>query len=88
MTYEKEDRLWITLVMTSKVTRLNNWSIFASFLLSAKFVSSSMRFSALSLKVPIRPLRYLEKMIWSVLVSAQKAMDGGLSLEMSKNVEK
>ena len=72
----------ITLVMTSKVTRLTNWSIFASLLLSANFVSSSMRFSALSLKVPIRPLRYLD-IKREVLVSAQKAMDGGLSLEMS-----
>ena len=72
----------ITLVMTSKVTRLTNWSIFASFLLSANFVSSSMRFSALSLKVPIRPLRYLD-IKREVLVSPQKAMDGGLSLEMS-----
>ena len=55
---------WSTLVMTSKVARLNNWSIFAYFLLSANFVSSSMRFSALSLKFPIRPLRYLEKNIY------------------------
>ena len=70
----------ITLVMTSKVTRLTNWSIFASFLLSANFVSSSMRFSALSLKVPIRPLRYLD-IKREVLGSAQKALYRGLSLQ-------
>lgn len=58
---ELQNRLWhSTLAITSRVTQLTRWSMLASVLLSAMSESLVISFSALSLKVPIRPLKYLQ----------------------------